>query len=100
MEENKKTYSEDHVLAMFEEIKGQFMAFGEGQQILSDKLDNVNDRFIRMEGKMEIMEGRMSGVEDELKIMNSKLDNKAEKAVVEDHENRLLKLEKTSLATG
>lgn len=48
-----KTYSKDHVLSMFEEIKDQFRAFGEGQDFLTEKID-----------KMDI---RLSGVEDRLR---------------------------------
>jgi septum formation inhibitor MinC len=72
MEENKKTYSEDHVLAMLEELKGQFAVFIEGQKVIADMLDRIHE----------------------------KLDNKAEKSVADDHEKRIFKLEKTSLVVG
>lgn len=62
---------------MEKDMKNQFMAFGEGQQVITDTLD-------RMEG--------------EIKVINEKLDGKAEKSVADDHEKRIFKLEKTSLA--
>jgi len=107
MEENKKTYSEDHVLAMFEEIKGQGKIVIEQYSDLSNKVGLILEdidilKSDNMDIKRDIKDIKADIVEirEELVDINGKLDNKVEKAVTDDHEKRLLKLEKTSLATG
>jgi phage shock protein A len=132
MEENKKTYSGDHVVAILEELKGQFKVFGEGQQgliekvdglekdmnVLVEKLEAVDIRLINVENKVGSLEKDMKDqfmafgegqqvitdtldrMEGEIKVINEKLDGKAEKSVADDHEKRIFKLEKTSLVVG
>ncbi len=100
MEENKKTYSEDHVLAMFEEIKGQGKIAIELYSSLSEKFDLVLEDIDELKSDNVDMKRDIKEIKEELVGMNMKLDNKAEKTVIEDHEDRLLKLEKSAVAAG
>ena len=93
MEENKKTYSEDHVLAMFEEIKGQGRVVIEQYSDLSNKVGLILEDIDEI--KSDIVD-----IKSDIREMKVELGMKAEKSVTDNHENRILKLEKTSLATG
>ncbi len=116
----KKTYSEDYVGAILEEIQGDFKVFGEGLNDvkrglnevksevtgLNKKIDRIDDRLIKVSDTVDLLVEDMDEVKAnivdikiELKDINGKLGNKAEKEVVEKHENRIFKLEKTILAT-
>lgn len=86
-----KMYPGDHVLAMFEEIKDQFMAFGEGQQLISDevkgltvKVEEINERLIR--------------VEDDVVEIKHRLSEKVDRDEFNKLEKRMVKLEKLVLA--
>jgi predicted RNA-binding protein with PIN domain len=122
-EENKKTYSEDHVVTILEELKGQFKVFGEGQKALTEKVDGIDTRvniladgqqllidrvsvlekdmkeqFMAFGEGQQVITDTLDRMEGEIKIINEKLDNKAEKFMADDHEKRIFKLEKKSLA--
>lgn len=85
--------SKDHVAIILEEIKSQGRLTIEQYSGLSKKVDLI----------LEDIDGLKSDVVDiktELKGINGKLDNKVEKEVVDKHETRIVKLEKTALASG
>lgn len=136
----KKTYSEDQVVAILEEIRGDFKVFGEGLDVvqrgvknlevevggLKEKVEKIDIRLGSVETRLGSVETRLDGVEtklekvsatvdllvedmdevkangvemkSQLKVMSKKLDNKAEKKFCDNHEKRILKLEKTVLA--
>ncbi len=122
----KKTYSEDYIGAILEEIRSDFKVFGEGLNDVRWGVENLEVRFDQLEVKVDKMDLRLGSVENrlgsveekvdfliedvdevkanvvdiktEMKSMNKKLDNKAEKKIVDNHEKRLFKLEKSALA--
>ena len=81
---------------------------------VEDRLVNVEDRLVNVEGRLINVEGRLINVEekvdlilddiDEMKsnIVNIKIEStmKAGKEVAENHEKRIVKLEKSALVTG
>lgn len=105
---NQKTMPKDHVAVILEEIRSQNKLFGERLSGVSEKLENVS---IKQESFSEKLEGvsvkvdlviedideikiRLKSVEDEVKEINGKLDEKVDKKVVKNHEERIMKLEK------
>lgn len=84
-------YSEDHVLVMFEEIKSQFMAFGEGQQVLSDKVDGLDK-------KVDRIDARLIRVEDDVIDIKHRLSEKVDREDFNKLEKRMVKLEKLVFA--
>lgn len=124
----KKTYSEDYVGAILEEIRSDFKVFGEGLDDVRQGVWRLETRMNGLEEKVDKMDIRLFGVEDrlsgleekvdfliedmdevkaniveikdEMVEMNGKLDNKAEKKVSDNHEKRIFKLEKAVLATS
>lgn len=96
--ENKKTYSEDHVLAMFEEIKGQNKIVIEQYAGLTEKVVLILEDIDEIKSDVVDMKRDIKDIKTELVEMNEKLDGKAEKTRVDGHEKRLVKLEKTALA--
>ncbi len=111
--EKQKTYSEDHVLAMFEEIKSQGNIVIEQYASLTEKVDFILEDIDILKAdnvdmkrdikviKADIVEIKADIVEirEEMVEMNGKLDNKAEKKVSDNHEKRIFKLEKATFAT-
>jgi peptidoglycan hydrolase CwlO-like protein len=104
-EKNKKMYSKDHVLVMFEEIKDQFSVFGEGQQMLSDKVDNLEGKFDNLEGKVDNLEVKVDKMQGDINIMQEditeikhRLSEKVDLADFQKLEKRLIKLEKLVLS--
>jgi uncharacterized protein YoxC len=98
--ENKKTYSGDHVLAMFEEIKSQGNVVIEQYTGLTKKVDLILEDIDELKSSNVDIKKDIKDIKTELVEINGKLDNKAEKEIVEKHEIRIVKLEKTALANG
>jgi len=113
MEENKNnSIPADHVSAMLEDINGKFDFLVEGHKILEEKFDGLSERVdglsskfdgltIRVDGlteKVDLLVEDMDYVKGKLVSMDDKLDKKAEKEVVDNHETRLGKLEKVAVA--
>jgi len=103
---NNKTYSGDHVLIMFEEIKDQFTAFGEGQQILSDKVDGLEGKFDTMQnditeirGDITTIQSDITNIQDDVTEIKHKLSEKVDLADFQKLEKRLIKLERLVLTT-
>lgn len=61
----KKMFSENHVAVILEDIRSQFTAFGEGQSLLIDKMDNFKKD---TENKFAMM-GKAQN------LLSAKLDN-------------------------
>jgi uncharacterized protein YoxC len=98
--ENKKTYSGDHVLAMFEEIKSQSKVVIEQYDDLTKKVDLILEDIDGLKSGNVDIKSDIKDIKVELIEMNGKLDSKAKKEVVDKHETRIVKLEKTALANG
>ncbi|KKR22168.1 MAG: hypothetical protein UT50_C0001G0080 [Candidatus Moranbacteria bacterium GW2011_GWA2_39_41] len=105
--ENKKTYAEDHVLAMFEEIKSQNNLVIEQYSSINEKYDSLNEKYDGLNEKVDLIledvdeiKSNIVDIKAELKVMNGKIDNKTEKIISDDHENRIVKLEEVTLITG
>lgn len=122
----KKSISEDRVLVMFEDIKDQFSAFGEGlslfaerQEVLIDRVDSMDKRLIRVEDEVVFIKERLDRVEkglsrveerltkvedgnarieDEISDIKRKLVQKIDFDDLQKIEKRLIKLEKLVLA--
>jgi len=95
---SKKTYSEDQVVVILEKIKSQFMAFGEGQQILSDKVDNLGIKVDNLEMKVDRIDARLARVEDDVVEIKHKLSEKVDRDEFNKLERRMVQLEKLVLA--
>lgn len=67
-------------MVMFEEIKDQMSSFGDGQKVLSDKIDEINERLIR--------------VEDDVVEIKHRLSEKVDREEFNKLEKRMVKLEK------
>jgi hypothetical protein len=104
--EKQKTYSEDHVLAMFEEIKSQGNIVIEQYASLTEKVDFILEDIdilkadnMEMKRDIKIIKADIVEIKEEMVEMNGKLDNKTEKKVSDNHEKRIFKLEKATFAT-
>ena len=75
-----KSYSSDHVTTILEDIQDQFKAFGEGQEILTEKVDEISERLIR--------------VEDDVVEIKHRLSQKVDLDDFQKLEKRMMKLEK------
>lgn len=83
----EKKRSSDQVVVMFEDIRSQFMAFGEGLDSLSNKVD-------RIEVKVDKIDERLIRVEDNVVEIKHKLSEKVDLEDFQKLEKRLIKLEK------
>ena len=72
-EENKKTYSEDHVLAMFEEIKSHNKIVIEQYSSLSEKVDLILEDIDTLKSDNVDMKLDIKDIKTELKDMNEKM---------------------------
>ena len=125
---NKDFMPKAQVEIMLEGIRGDFKVFGEKLEMIDGRLMNVEnkveqidtrlirveDRLVNVEDRLVNVEGRLINVEekvdlilddiDEMKsnIVNIKIEStmKAGKEVAENHEKRIVKLEKSALVTG
>ncbi len=97
--EETKTYSGDHVLGMFEEIKSQGSIVIEQYASLTEKVDLILEDIDILKSDNVDMKRDIKEIREELVEMNGKLDNKAEKEVTDKHEKRIFKLEKATFAT-
>jgi hypothetical protein len=103
--EEIKEMATDIAAVVAEELQGQFKAFGEDLtsvkrtvNLLAEDMDHVKSDIIDMKGDIKEIKEDIIEIREELVEINGKLDKKAEKKVVDDHENRIIKLENTALA--
>ena len=104
--EEIKTYSGDHVLAMFEEIKSQgnivieqYASLTEKVDLILEDIDILKSDNVDMKRDIKEIKADIVEIREELVEMNGKLDKKAEKEVTDKHEKRIFKLEKVTFAT-
>jgi len=126
--ENKDFMPKAQVEIMLEDIRSDFKVFGEGLNdvrrelgevkgtvaLILEDIDEIKSDIVEMksdivEMKSDIVEIKSDIVEiksdiveirEELSEVNGKLDNKVEKNVTDNHETRIVKLEKSSLANA
>ncbi|HAT74414.1 MAG: hypothetical protein US30_C0027G0001 [Candidatus Moranbacteria bacterium GW2011_GWF2_36_839] len=91
-EENKK-----YETILLERLENKIDAIIEGQKITDTKVDSLETKVDLLVEDMDEVKARLVNVEDEVKEINIKLDNKVDNVVIENHEKRLIKLEKMSL---
>ncbi len=84
---NSKSYSEDQVVVILDDIQDQFRAFAEGQDILSEKVDGLEKKFDKLEDRLE------SVASDVIEIKHS-LTQKVELKDFQRLEKRVIRLEK------
>lgn len=82
----KKTYSEDHVVAILEEIRGDFKVFGEGLENVQRGLNNLEVKVDDLTVKVDRMDIRLGSVEDRLGSVEGRLGSVEEKVdfLIED----------------
>lgn len=97
-DKKSKLYSGDHVLVMFEEIRDQMFAFGEGQQVISNKVDNLEVKVDKLEVKVDEINTRLIRVEDDVIEIKHKLSEKVDREEFNKMEKRMVKLEKLVFA--
>ncbi len=99
MKKTSKVYSGDQVVAILEDIKDQFNAFGEGLGVVSDGQERLEKRFNRLEKKVEEIDIRLISVQGDVIEIKHKLSEKVDLADFQKLEKRMIKLEKLVLAT-
>ena len=59
---------DNKVAVLLEDLMSQFRTFGEGLQLLNDKVDNgfdsLNGRVDRLESRMDRLEGKLTGLQE------------------------------------
>jgi hypothetical protein len=88
MEENKKNKNYETIL--LERLEGKIDAIIDGQKITDTKVDLLVE-------DMDYVKSEIVEIKDRFKETDEALDKKAEKETVDNHENRLIKLENASL---
>lgn len=107
-DENLEENIKRHMNVLFEDMDSKFKVFGEELRGLSQKtdllaedMDAVKSNIVDMKGDIVVIKSDIVDIKSdivdiksELKIMNKKLDNKPDKHITDNHEKRLVKLEK------
>lgn len=100
MGENKNNLMpKDHVSIMLEKIDGKFDLLAEDISGVKEKLSGLSDKVDGLSDKVDLLVEDMDYVKGKLVSIDDKLDKKAEKSVVDNHETRLGKLEKVAVAS-
>jgi hypothetical protein len=95
-EKNQSLMPKDQVVVILEEIKSQNKIFGEKLSDVSEKVDLLVEDMDQVKSDMVDVKFRLKNVEESVKEIDGKLDNKAEKEIVDDQEKRIIKLEKVT----
>ena len=107
---NEETQTLEKVIKKYidivlEDSKSNFKALADGQQILERKIDVLADdmKIVKQDAEvlkedMDFVKGEVVEIRKRFKEVDADLDKKAEKAVISDHETRIIKLENTALA--
>ncbi len=94
MENDKQNLMpKDQVAVILEEIKSQNKVFGEKLDGVSEKLELVIEDIDGLKSDMMDVKFRLKTIEADVK---GKLDSKADGEIVENHEERIVKLEKAA----
>lgn len=79
IQKTKKTYSEDYVGAILEEIRGDFKAFGEQQQFLVEGQKRLEQDLGDLAKRVDKIDLRLGGMDSRFDSMDSKLARFEEK---------------------
>lgn len=86
---------------ILEDLRSQFMAFGEGQDVLSRKTDNLeagqdalSQKIDNLEIKVDSIDERLIRIEDNVAEIKHRLSEKVDLEDFQKLEIRLIKLEK------
>lgn len=95
---NKKDFMpKAQVDIMLEGIRSDFKVFGEKIEMMDGRLMNVENRLVNVEEKVDL-------ILEDIDILKSRTvdmkNMKAEKEITDNHEKRILKLEKASLSAA
>lgn len=102
---NKKTYQEDHVLTMFEDIKSQnkivieqYSGLTEKVDIITEKIDLITEDIDEIKSTIMDMKDDITQTKRDVSDIKKELKIKADKDVFYGHEKRIIKLENVVLA--
>lgn len=71
----KKTYSEDYVAVMLEDMHDQFGAFGDGLKLLNEKIDGLKTRLDNLEAGLDGLKNRMGSLENKMGSLENRMDS-------------------------
>jgi len=92
----KKTYSEDHVVAILEKIQDDFKVFGEKLDGVSQTVNLLVEDMDEVKANIVDIKIEIKDIKSEIKNINGKLDDKVDAKITDDHEKRIFKLEKAA----
>jgi archaellum component FlaC len=109
---SKKTYSEDQVVVILEDIKDEFGILADGLKTLNDKFDRMEVKMDNLETKVDYLLERVNALEEKVNGLEIKVDGIADdildiknklnqKVSLEDFhklEKKVFKLEKLVLS--
>lgn len=99
-EKNKFPISNDPVeisryfSAVLEDMRSQFRVFGEGQQLLLDRVTAIESRLDKIENRLDKIEGRLDKIEVEIMEIKRQLMTKVSVDEYNKLEQRVISLEK------
>lgn len=100
MEENNK--NKDYEFVLLERLENKVDAITEGQNILkeelSGKVDSLAKKVDLLTEDVDFVKGEVVEIRKRFKEVDEDLAKKADKAITDNHENRIIKLENTALA--
>lgn len=108
MDEDKKReireIAKEVAAVVNEDLKSQFKVFGEGLSgvretvnLIAGGMDHVKSDIVDIKSELKDIKGDIKVIKGNIVEINEKLDNKAEKEAVADHEKRLVRLEDMAL---
>ncbi len=112
-DENNKIDTEEikrHFDVVLESVRSDFKLFGEGLsdvsrkvdgldekvELLIEDMDQVKSNIVEIKGDIVEIRSDIVEIRSDIKEINGKLDKKAEEETVENHEVRIVKLEKAT----
>lgn len=95
---NKNDGGRDNFTVVLEDLRSDFRVFGEGLEMVNQRLDRMDGRFDSIEVRLEAIEGELFNIKTQLSNINKTLLNKAEISRVENLERRVKYLEKFILS--
>lgn len=84
---SEKTYPADHVSIMLEGIHDAVMAFGEGQDVLSEKVEVLSEKF-------DVLSEKVDRMQDDITDIKYTLSEKVDRSEFEKLEKRMIKVER------
>jgi hypothetical protein len=105
--ENKDFMPKAQVEIMLEDIRSDFKVFGEGLNdvkktvdLILEDIDEIKSDIVDMKSDIVYIKTDIVDIKLRLDNIDEKLENKAKKTVTDNHETRIVKLEKASLVSA